>query len=52
MIMSSTRKQKQRMEALEPVQIQKPEWKHPNIGYIDHDRPIIMINGREQYPIN
>ena len=39
-IMASTHKRKQRMETLEPVQILKPEWKCPNIGYIDHDRPI------------
>ena len=49
-IMASTCNQKQRMETLEPVQIQKPEWKHPNIGYIDHDKPIIMINGRQHNP--
>ena len=52
MIMASTGKQKQRMSTLEPVQIQKPEWKHPNIGYIDHDQPIMMINGRQHYPIH
>ena len=40
------------METLEPVQLQKPEWKHPNIGYIDHDKPIIMINGRQHYLIH
>ena len=40
------------MDTLEPVQIQRPEWKRPNIGYIDHNRPIIMINGREHYPIH
>ena len=40
------------MSTLEPVQIQKPEWKCPNIGYIDHDQPIMMINGRQHYPIH
>ena len=40
------------MERLEPVLIQKPEWKHPNIGYIDHDQPIMMINGRQHYLIH
>ena len=40
------------METLEPVQIQKPEWKCPNIGYIDHEKPIIMINGRKHFPIH
>ena len=40
------------MDTLEPVQIQKPEWKHPNIGYIVTDKPIIMINGREHYLIH
>ena len=47
MIMASTSKRK-----LEPVLIQKPEWIHPNIGYIDHDQPIMMINGRQHYLIN
>ena len=47
MIMISTGKQK-----LEPVLIQKPEWICPNIGYIDHDQPIMMINGRQHYVIN
>ena len=49
--MAPTHKQKQRMDTLEPVQIQKPEWKHPNIGYIVTDKPITMINGREHYLI-
>ena len=40
------------MSTLEPVQIQKPEWKRPNIGYIDHDQPIMMINGRQHYLIH
>ena len=37
---------------LEPVLIQKPEWICPNIGYIDHDQPIMMINGRQHYLIH
>ena len=45
--MAPTCKQKQRMDTLEPVQIEKPEWKHPSIGYIVTDKPIIMSNGRE-----
>ena len=40
------------MDTLEPVQIEKPEWKHPNIGYIVTDKPIMMINGREHYLIH
>ena len=40
------------MGTLEPVQIQRPEWKHCNMGYIVTDKPIIMINGREHYPIH
>ena len=47
MTMASTGKQK-----LEPVLIQKPEWIRPNIGYIDHGQPIMMINGRQHYLIN
>ena len=31
--------------------IQKPEWICANIGYIDHDQPIMMINGRQHYLI-
>ena len=26
--------------------------KHPNIGYIDHDQHIMMINERQHYPIH
>ena len=40
------------MERLEPVLIQNPEWKCANIGYIDHDQPIMMINGRQHYRIH
>ena len=47
MIIASTGKR-----ILEPVLIQKPEWICPNIGYIDHDQPIMMINGRQHYLIN
>ena len=47
MIMASTGKQK-----LESVLIQKTEWICPNIGFIVHDQPIMMINGREHYLIN
>ena len=40
------------MDTLDSVQIQKPEWKCPNIGYIVTDKPIIMIHGREHYLIH
>ena len=40
------------MVTLDSVQIQKPEWKHLNIGYIVTDEPIITINGREHYLIH
>ena len=41
------------MDTLESVQIQKLEWKCPNMGYIVvTDKPIIMINGREHYRID
>ena len=50
--MAPTCKQKQRMDTLKSVQIQKPEWKCPNMGYIVTDKPIIMIKGREHYLIH
>ena len=40
------------MDALEPVHIQKPEWKCPNLAYIIRDKPFVMINGRKHYPIH
>ena len=52
MIMAPTREQKQRMDMLEPVQIQKPEWKGPNVVYIMRGKPIVMINGRKHFLIH
>ena len=40
------------MDTLEPVQIQKPEWKCPNVPYIMRGKPIVMINERKHYLIH
>ena len=52
MIMAPTHEQKQRMDTQEAVLIQKPEWKHPNVGYIVRGKPIFMINERKHYRIH
>ena len=52
MIMAPTHEQKQRMDTLEPVQIQKPEWKCPNVAYIMRCKPIVMINERKHFLIH
>ena len=46
MIMASTGRRQ-----LEAVLVEKPMWKHGNIGYIDPDEPLMMINGRQHYLI-
>ena len=40
------------MDTVEPVQIQRSEWKRSDIGFILTDKPIIIINGREHYLIH
>ena len=40
------------MDTLEPVHIQKPEWKHPHLACIIRDKPIVRINGRKHYRIH
>ena len=40
------------MDTQEAVLIQKPEWKHPNVGYIVRDKPIVTINERKHYLIH
>ena len=52
MIMAPTFEQKQRMDTLEAVLIQKPEWKCPNVSYIVRGKPIVMINERKHYLIH
>ena len=52
MIMAPTHEPKKRMDTLEPVQIQNPEWKCPNVVYIMRRKPIVMINERKHYLIH
>ena len=47
MIMASSRRQ-----SWETVLVESPEWKHGNIGRIDPDQPLKMINGRQHYLIH
>ena len=32
--------------------VEKPRWKRGNVGYIDPDQPLMMINGRQHYLIH
>ena len=47
MIMASTCRQ-----VLETVLVEKPRWKHGNIGFIDPAEPLMIRNGREHYLIH
>ena len=52
MVMAPTHEQKQRMDTLELVHIQKPEWKRPNLAYLTRCKPIVTIDGRKHYLIH
>ena len=49
MIMAPTCERKQRMGTLDPVLIQKPEWKCPNVAYIMRGKPIVTIDKNLHY---